>query len=76
MAAWRASDGHSYRERECGSYPTEAEARAACVARGGRLWKEKMQGAFYVLPDNQTLRISARGWASGYVVYEVVRADA
>lgn len=75
MAAWLGADGHRYREREAGSYATEADARAACVARGAVLARERMQGAFYRLPDQQLLRVISRGWAPGFVVLETVRED-
>ena len=75
MADFLGMDGHVYREVDCGGYDTEAAARAACIARGATLYKEKMQGAFYLLPDHRLLRVTARGWAHGYVVRETVRVD-
>lgn len=75
MARWRAVlDGkvRTFENYEVSAHETEADARAAVLARGARLVAEKMIGAIYYNDQTgESFRVSSRAWAAGFVVWGV-----
>lgn len=77
MSSWLTPDGKRYEERQAFAFETEEAARAALVALGAVLVRERMTGAYYRTPAGRSFRITKRSWADGYIVLEAVeRAEA
>jgi hypothetical protein len=73
MRAWQTFvDGkvRSFEELQVSRHETEAEGRAAAEAKGAHLVGEKMVGALYYNSETrESFRVSALGWAPGFVLF-------